>query len=109
MKKEQAIKILNDFRNRNYNSPNEKERELANAINEILPDYTKRLREEVRKKANTVLKDCAFYKSYRECTALKIRKCYKCNFYKKRKPNNIDEACELYRIRKKGKKNNEQS
>ena len=41
MTKEKAKNILNDYyRNKNYNSTNKDEVELANAINVILPNYS---------------------------------------------------------------------
>ena len=40
MTKQEAKNILNEYRNKNYNSTNKDEVELANAINVILPTYT---------------------------------------------------------------------
>lgn len=41
MTSKEALKTLNKYRNSHYNSVNEEERELANALNVILPEYVK--------------------------------------------------------------------
>lgn len=41
MTSKEALNTLNKYRNSQYNSVNEEEREIANALNVILPEYVK--------------------------------------------------------------------
>lgn len=47
-----------------------------------------------------VAKDCQFYEGNRQCSALKEQDCFQCSFYKKKIAQNVEEAIELYLIKK---------